>query len=80
MQVRRTYAWLVLAGYCSLALAIPALTPAPDLDALPPIAPLALIDNSGDEDMMLQLHQQASAAMKALQSQQTASVRTTAAF
>jgi len=77
MQVRRPYAWLVLAGYLSLALAIPALTPAlPEPDALPPIAPLLLADNSDDEAMMLPLRQQASAAMHELQN---AGARKTAA-
>ena len=67
----RQYGWLVLAGYLSLALAIPALTPAPETDAmdiwLPPIAPLVLADNSADDAMMQPLRQQASAAMQALQ-------------
>jgi hypothetical protein len=69
MQVSRKYAWLVFAGYLSLALAIPALTPAlPEADALPPIAPLLLADNADDDDaMMLPLRQQAHAAMQALQ-------------
>lgn len=75
-KVRRKYAWLVLAGYCALALAIPALTPAPDTDVwLPPLAPLVLADNSDDDAMMQPLRQQASAAMQALQS---AGTRTTA--
>jgi hypothetical protein len=69
MQVRRKYAWLVLAGYLSLALAIPALTPVPpEADALPPIPPLVLADNAVPDDaMMLPLRQEASAAMHALQ-------------
>ena len=67
-KIRRQYGWLVLAGYLSLALAIPALTPAPETDAwLAPIAPLALADNSADDAMMQPLRQQASAAMQALQ-------------
>ena len=70
-KIRRQYGWLVLAGYLSLALAIPALTPAPETDAmdawLPPIAPLVLADNSADDAMMQPLRQQASAAMQALQ-------------
>ena len=75
-QIRREYAWLVLAGYLSLALAIPALTPAlPEAAALPPIASLVLADNSADDAMMLPLRQEASAALQALQAhtaQQTA--------
>jgi len=68
MQVRRTHAWLVLAGYCCLALAIPVLTPTPDRDdALPPIAPLVLADNSNDDAMMLPLRLEASAALHELQ-------------
>ena len=67
-DVRRRYAWLVLAGYCSLALAIPALTPAPQTDEwLRPIPPLVLADNSDDDAMMLPLRQEASAAMRDLQ-------------
>jgi hypothetical protein len=73
MDVRRKYGWLVLAGYLSLALAIPALTPAPDEDfSLPPIAPLVLADNSADEAMMLPLRLQASAALHELQAASTA--------
>jgi hypothetical protein len=69
MQVRRTYARLVLAGYCALALAIPALTPAPpEADALPPIAPLVLADiPMPDDAMMRPLRQEASAALHELQ-------------
>jgi len=66
MQVRRTHAWLVLAGYCCLALAIPALTPVPERDALPPIPPLVLA-NDDDDAMMQPLRIQANAAMHALQ-------------
>ena len=66
-KVRRKNAWLVLTGYCALALAIPALTPAPEIDAWPPIAPLVLADNFADDAMMLPLRQQARAAMHALQ-------------
>jgi len=69
MQVRRKYAWLVFAGYLSLALAIPALTPAlPEADALPPIPPLVLAaDSAPDDAMMLPLRQEASAALQALE-------------
>jgi len=69
MQVRRSHARLVLAGYLGLALAIPALTPSlPEANALPPIAPMVLADNSaGDDAAMRPLHRQASAAMQALQ-------------
>jgi len=68
MQVRRSHARLVLAGYLGLALAIPALTPSlPEANALPPIAPLMLSDNSGNDAAMQPLHRQASAAMQALQ-------------
>jgi hypothetical protein len=75
-RIRRQYGWLVLAGYLSLALAVPALTPAPETDAwLPPIAPLVLADNSADDAMMQPLRRQASAALQALQSTGT---RTTA--
>jgi hypothetical protein len=67
-NIRRQYGWLVLAGYLSLALAVPALTPTTESDAwLPPIAPLVLADNSTDDAMMQTLRQQASAAMHALQ-------------
>ena len=77
MQVRRSYAWLVLAGYFALALAIPALTPVPEQDfSLPPIAPLVVADNPVPDDAMMQpLRQQANAALQALQAhtaQQTA--------
>ncbi len=68
MQIGRTYAWLVLAGYCCLALAILAATPAPKKDdALPPIAPLALADNTDDDAMMVPLRMEATAAMSDLQ-------------
>jgi hypothetical protein len=68
MNARRKYAWLILAGYLSLAAAVPMLTPAPQQDfALPPIAPLVLAENSEHETMMLPLRQQASAALGALQ-------------
>jgi hypothetical protein len=61
-KIRRQYGWLVL------ALAIPALTPAPQADVwLPPIAPLVLADNSADDAMMQPLRLEASAAMRALQ-------------
>jgi hypothetical protein len=70
-KIRRQYGRLVLAGYVSLALAVPALTPAPDTDAmdiwLPPIAPLVLADNSTDDAMMQPLRLEANAAMRALQ-------------
>jgi hypothetical protein len=67
-KIRRQYGRLVLAGYLSLALAVPVLTPAPEADAWPPpIAPLVLADNSTDDAMMLPLRQQANAAMHALQ-------------
>ncbi len=72
MQVRRTYAWLVLAGYCSLALAIPMLTPTlPEADSLPPIAPLVLAGNSEDDAMMQPLRMEASAALHELQAHTT---------
>jgi hypothetical protein len=69
MQVSRKYAWLVFAGYLSLALAIPVLTPAlPEADPLPPIAPLVLADNAvPDDKMMLPLRQEANAALQALE-------------
>jgi hypothetical protein len=71
-DVRRKYGWLVLAGYFCLALAIPTLTPAPDeFQALPPIAPLVLTDNSADDAMMLPLRLQASAALRDLQAAAT---------
>lgn len=67
-QVSRKYAWLVLAGYFSLALAVTALTPVPVVgDALPPIAPLVLADQSDDDAMMLPLRRQATEALRALQ-------------
>jgi hypothetical protein len=67
-KIRRQYGWLVLAGYLSLAAAVPMLTPAPQQDfALPPIAPLALADNFESDAMMLPLRQQAGAALHALQ-------------
>ncbi len=75
MQVRRTHAWLVLAGYLCLALAIPALTPVPERDALTPITPLVLAGNTEDDAMMQPLRLQASAALYDLQAhtaQQTA--------
>ena len=77
IDARRQYGWLVLAGYLSLALAIPALTPAPETDAwLPTIPPLVLADNAVPDDaMMLPLRQEASAALRDLQAhtaQQTA--------
>lgn len=79
-KIRRQYGRLVLAGYLSIALAIPALTPAPETDAmgtwLRPIPPLVLAGNSDDDAMMQPLRQQASAAMQALQS---AGTRATAA-
>ena len=75
MDFRRDYAWLALAGYLALALAVPALTPAPEQDfALPPIAPLVLADNSADEAMMLPLRLQASAALSELQTAATPTV------
>ena len=68
MQVRRTHAWLVLAGYFCLALAIPVLTPVPErFDTLPPIAPLVLVSDPDDDAMMQPLRIQANAAMQALQ-------------
>ncbi len=68
MQIGRTYAWLVLAGYCCLALAIPAATPAPNkIGALPPIAPLALANNTDDDAMMVPLRLEAMAALSDLQ-------------
>ncbi|HXX26019.1 MAG TPA: hypothetical protein VEJ40_05110 [Pseudolabrys sp.] len=68
MQVRRTHAWLVLAGYVCLALAIPVLTPVPErLDTLPPIAPLVLVSDPDDDARMQPLRMQANAAMQALQ-------------
>jgi hypothetical protein len=67
-KIRRQYGWLVLAGYLSLAAAVPMLTPAQQQDfALPPIAPLVLADNFENDAMMLPLRQQASAALHALQ-------------
>jgi hypothetical protein len=66
-DVRRKYGWLVLAGYLSLALAIPALTPVADAIHAPPPAPLLLADNSADEAMMRPLRLQASAALRELQ-------------
>lgn len=67
-KIRRQYAWLVLAGYLSLAAAVPMLTPVPQQDfALPPIAPLVLADNSEHDTMMLPLHQQATKALSELQ-------------
>ncbi len=77
-QVRRSYAWLVLAGYFCLALAVPALTPVPDEDfSLPPIAPLVVADSPVPDDAMMQpLRQEANAALQALQAhtaRQTAS-------
>ena len=68
-DVRNKYGWLVLAGYFALALAIPALTPVADaVYALPPMGRLASLDNpSSDEAMMRPLRQQASAAMRELQ-------------
>jgi hypothetical protein len=68
MDVRRKYAWPVLAGYLSLALAVPMLTPAmPEADPLPPIIPLVLAENSEADAIILPLHQQASAALGELQ-------------
>ena len=68
-DVRNKYGWLVLAGYFALALAIPALTPMADaVYALPPIGRLASLDiPSSDEAMMRPLRQQASAALRELQ-------------
>ena len=66
MDTRRKYAWLVLAGYLSLAAAVPMLTPAvPETDPLPPSTPLLLADNSDTDTMMLPLRQQANAALHA---------------
>jgi len=67
-QVRRSHARLVLAGYLSLACAIPMLTPAVERGAppLPPIAPAVLADTSADDPAMQPLHQEASAALQAL--------------
>jgi hypothetical protein len=69
MDLRRKYAWLALAGYFSLALAIPALTPAPRNEfSLPPIASLVLAENSAEDDAMMgPLRAQASAALHDLQ-------------
>jgi len=68
MNARRKYAGLMLGGYLSLAAAVPMLTPAPQQEfLLPPIPPLVLVDNSEHDTMMLPLHQQASAALQALQ-------------
>jgi hypothetical protein len=68
MDTRRKYAWLALAGYLSLAAAVPMLTPAvPEADPLPPSTPLVLADNSDTDTMMLPLRQQANAALHALQ-------------
>jgi hypothetical protein len=67
MQVHRTHALLVLAGYLCLALAIPALTPVPERDTLAPISPLVFAGNAEDDAMMQSLRLQASAAMQALQ-------------
>jgi hypothetical protein len=69
MQVRRTHARLVLAGYCCLALAIPFLTPAtPERDEFPPIAPLVLAGIPDDDAMMEPLRRQAMIALADLQS------------
>jgi hypothetical protein len=75
MEVRRTHAWLVLAGYLCLALAIPALTPVPPRDTMAPISPLVFAGNAEDDAMMQSLRLQASAALYDLQAhtaQQTA--------
>ena len=76
MDQRRTYGWLMLAGYLGLALAMPALTPAvPEQEFWPPIAPVVMSETSADEAMMQPLRAQANAAMRALQAgQQTASL------
>lgn len=63
----RSYGWLVLTGYCALALAIPVLTPAvPVPDPLPPITPLMAADRA-DDAMMQPLRLEARAALQALQ-------------
>ncbi len=68
MQVRRGHAQLVLAGYCALALAIPALTPSlPDADTLLPIASLVLARNLEGYARMQPPRQHAGAALHALQ-------------
>jgi hypothetical protein len=68
MDLRRDYAWLALAGYLTVALAVPMLTPAvSEIDPLPPIMPLVLADNSDTEAMMAPLRQQANAALHSLQ-------------
>ncbi len=67
MQMSRSYGWLVLTGYCALALAIPALTPAmPASETLPPMTPLVIADND-DDAMMQPLRLEARAALRALQ-------------
>ena len=70
MDVRHKLALLLTAAFWSVAVTIPALMQAPDLDdPLAPLGPLARLDNPApaDEAMMLPLRREASAALSELE-------------